>query len=195
MLFAIILFAFAVLGWMTLRRVARRAGDPSLELYVRDALRALAETSGLRFDAGTPGGSCAVCGAEDGIEFRVEPGTRGMLFDGDVVIAASCSSEGRVVVWPRDPPDDVIEGLGEERPTRDPVFDARFAVFASSSDEMRFIKDPMTRDAIYELGIVALVIRDDEAVLLLPGIPDGDALQSAAALLARVAQGARRTKS
>lgn len=42
------------------------------------------------------------------------------------------------------------------------------------------------RVAIYDLGIVALVIGSAEVVLLLPGVPDGDSLASATAMVAQV---------
>ena len=153
-----------------------------------EALRALAESSGLRVEpSSSDSDACVVSGTEGGIAFRVEPGTRGMLFDGDVAIVAPCPSPlGRAVVWPREPPDEVINGLGAERSTRDPAFDARFAVFSSSPSALLVFGAPEVRHAIYDLGIVALVIQNDEAVLLLPGIPDRDSLRGATALLALV---------
>jgi len=195
MLIVIVAFALAALGWAVLRGPARRSGGGARGLKLDEALRALAEAAELRFEPRSSDGSpCTVSGSENGVAFRIEPGTRGMLFDGDVAIVATCPSAlGRVVVWPREPPDAVIEGLGQERSTGDAVFDARFAVFSSSAAAMLVLSDPTLRRAFHDLGIVALVIQDDdEAVLLLPGVPDRDALGSATALLACVVTRCRR---
>src|SRR5687767_9186289 len=110
MLTVIVGFALAALGWILLRRRARRPGDASRERQLGGALRALAQASGLRVEArSSDSGPCMVSGTEGSVAFRIEPGTRGMLFDGDVLVVAPCPSPpGRVVVWPREPPDEVI---------------------------------------------------------------------------------------
>ena len=148
----------------------------------------LAAKTELKFDAGPPGGTYFLSGTVDGLAFRVEPGNRGLPWDGDSIFCAACPLSAALVVWPRDAPDEVTDGLGDERPTRDEQFDARFSVFSSSPQAPRAVLDETVRAGIFELGIVALVVRDQEAVLLLPGIPSTLALQKAADLLAAVVE-------
>jgi hypothetical protein len=187
-LIAIVIFILAVIGWIVLNRLARRPGDHEREQRLREALQRLAVESKLTFDSGPPGGTSFIRWEEDGISFRVEPGTRGFPFDGDVVLIASCATDGTVVAWPREPPDEVVEGLGRERSTADETFDSRFAVFASSLTVMRSILDETIRGALMALGVVALVVRDGEALLLLAGVPSSRALRATSILLARIAE-------
>jgi hypothetical protein len=184
--FILALLAVGAVAFPVLRRIARRPGNVEREARVRGRLTKLAEECGLTVEAGPTDGSYFLSGALGDLPFRVEPGTRGMPFDGDSVVCAACPLDATVVVWPRDAPDEVTEGLGEERPTRDEQFDARFSVFASSDKAPRRVLDETVRAGLFELGIVALVLRDREAMLLLPGIPSTLALQKAAELLAAV---------
>ena len=175
------IFIVAVLGWIVLRRRA----DASVDLSRRDrqhaALLRLAATHALHV-AGD-----VVSGELEGVAFRAEAGTRGMLFDGDVVLSASCSSDIRLVAWPREPPDGVTEGLGRERMTGDEVFDARFAVFASPRGAVELL-DAETRKELVGLVAAATCIRGGEVMLLLPGIPSGRTLLSSVRLVGRIAE-------
>lgn len=174
MLTAAIALAVASIAWGILRGRARRAGDPSRARRMREALHELAVENQLAFEPASDARVDAVSGEKDGVRFCIEAGTRGMLFDGDIVVISPCASDDRVVVWPRDPPNAVIEGLGEERTTGDRVFDARFASFWSSGAMAHLAVDEETRRSFYQLGIVAPVVREREALLLLPGGAGGD---------------------
>jgi hypothetical protein len=195
MLTAIIVLALGTIAWGVIRDRARRAGDPDRAQRMQHALRRLAAENRLEFEQGGAGRADAVSGEKDGVRFRMEAGTRGLAFDGDVVVVTSCASDERLVVWPRDPPDAVVDGLGEERPTRDPVFDARFASFSSSAALARVTVDEEMRGSLYELGIVALVVREREALLLLPGVPSSESFEASTSLLTAVASRCERFAS
>jgi hypothetical protein len=181
MLLAAVFFIVGVLGWILLRRTRGSSDPAALASLQREALSRLATANGLRIEQDVAHGEI------DGFAFRVETGTRGFLFDGDVVLSASCASDVRLVVWPRDPPDDAIAGLGKERASGDEPFDARFATFASSPEVMEVL-DVELRDSLYELVTAAIFVRNREAVLLLPGVPSDRALVTSVQLLGRFAK-------
>lgn len=187
MLLLLCVFTVGVLGWGILRARARRPDDPVRAAELDTKIRALASPDGFRVEPETDGVT-ALSGETDGVALRVEAGTRGYLFDGDVVLIAPCESASRLVVWPREPPDDVVDGLGVERSTGDEVFDARYAAFCSSREMLDRVLDATTRSALTDLGLGAIVVGPGEALLLLPGVPSRSALRTCGALLARVAK-------
>jgi hypothetical protein len=176
---AVAVFIVAVLGWVLLRRRA----DASVDASRRDRQRAAVLRIGAAHDLHVEGD--AASGEVLGIAVRVEAGTRGMLFDGDVVLSTPCSSDIRLVAWPREPPDEVTDGLGRELTTGDEVFDSRFAVFASSPN----VIDALTADTRRELVdfvTTATCVRDGVAMLLLPGIPSDRAFLELVRLMGRI---------
>ena len=177
MLLAGLGFLIAVAGYVFLRNAARKDG-PERRARLRAALARLAQAHRLEL-----AGDVAL-GTVDNVDVRLELGTHGFFFDGDMTLLMRCPEGVRFVMWPRDPPDAVVDSL-IERGTGDPVFDARYAMFVAKSEATSML-DPETRRRALDLGLIAVVLRSSEAALLFPGVPSDDAFPEAVEILTRV---------
>jgi hypothetical protein len=181
------MLTFAVLLALTFvvwRVHVRREPSKALVAHREAALAVLAAERGLRFVEGT---EPRAEGSVGGVFYTVFANNRAFEYDGGAALVARVAPlAARLAAWPRDPPDSMAS-FGDEIPTGDSTFDARFALLGAEPAAIRPLFDDSTRARLLSLGAPALVRDSGLLSLLLEDVPDTDHFDLALAIIAHIA--------
>jgi hypothetical protein len=178
----------ALMAFLAVKRLGG-SSEATARAFARAQLARLADAEGWEVDAA---GAC-IRDRRRGIELRLvdpaydyEPGGTALELTG-----ASCGTT--FAVWTREPPDSAVARWGPEVPTGDEIFDARFTLLTREPREAwSGVLGKEARSALLGLQTPSLVTDGGRLVLLLAGVPDGDAFTRAIAALSIVSRAARR---
>jgi hypothetical protein len=167
-----------VVAYVTYRWVRPRYSAGAAVAFAAEHVQRLGAQRGWRVCPGGVEGDLPALGAR--VALLVAPESPDFEVGSTMLVLRGRASETSFAVWPRDPPDEIVDTWGPEVATHDVVFDARFAVLSRAQGAA--VAGALTADARSALLAleVPIVLSDPASLrIVFPGAPDDATLDRA----------------